>query len=91
VPTPHHSFCRDQTGNEVDCIIEKGTTLIPVEIKSNKTISYSFFDGLTYWKKLAEADPASGFVVYGGLETEKWQMGTICSWQQVDQIIPVLL
>jgi predicted AAA+ superfamily ATPase len=35
-------FWRDRTGHEVDLVMDSGTTLIPIEIKSGETISNSF-------------------------------------------------
>lgn len=54
---PSLYFWRDQQGNEVDCILEKGNTLIPIEIKSGKTMNSDFFKGLNYWTKLAKVLP----------------------------------
>ena len=51
---PHHVyFWRDQTGNEVDCVINKDSTLVPIEIKAGKTIVSDFFKNLEFFKKLA--------------------------------------
>lgn len=83
---PRMYFWRDQTGHEVDCILEQKTHLIPIEIKANKTVSYSFFDDLTYYNQLAHADPSKSFVIYGGNEREKWPIGTILGWQSVDDV-----
>jgi hypothetical protein len=35
-------FWRDHTGHELDLVIDEGTRLIPVEIKSGRTISEEF-------------------------------------------------
>ncbi len=32
-------FWRDKTGHEIDCILDKGLNLTPIEIKSGKTIT----------------------------------------------------
>ena len=37
--TPPIYFWRDQTGHEIDLLIEEGTTLFPVEIKSGATVA----------------------------------------------------
>jgi predicted AAA+ superfamily ATPase len=42
-------FWRDHVGHEVDCIIERWETLIPLEIKSGETVTRDFFKGLNYW------------------------------------------
>jgi predicted AAA+ superfamily ATPase len=57
-------FWRDNTGNEIDLLIETGIQLIPVEIKSGQTISDEFFKGIRYWNKLTQTE--GGFLVYGG-------------------------
>ncbi|MCD4710084.1 MAG: DUF4143 domain-containing protein [Bacteroidales bacterium] len=36
-------FWRDYKGAEIDCIVEKGKELIPIEIKSACTFSTSYF------------------------------------------------
>jgi len=36
-------YWRDKGGHEIDLIIDQGKTLLPVEIKSGKTINNSFF------------------------------------------------
>lgn len=40
--TPDLYFWRDSAGNEVDLILDRGTRLIPVEIKSGRTVSWDF-------------------------------------------------
>ena len=57
-------FWRDNTGHEIDIILEKSDGLFPVEIKSGKTITNEFFKGLNYWKSLSGID--KGAVVYAG-------------------------
>ena len=42
-------FWRDKTGHEVDVIIDNDGKLVPIEIKSSKTISSEFFKNLKYW------------------------------------------
>lgn len=78
-------FWRDNTGNEVDLIWEKGNELIPIEIKSGKTIVPDFFKGLNYWEKLS-GNP-TGFVIYGGDQIQKRSTGqTILPWYQIPSI-----
>ncbi len=57
-------FWRDNTGHEIDIILEKFDELFPVEIKSGKTITNEFFNGLNYWKSLSGIH--KGTVVYAG-------------------------
>lgn len=64
---PHVSFWRDSNGHEVDCIIEKGLRVIPLEVKSGQTFNRHFVDMLESWKAFAQVE--KGYVVYGGNET----------------------
>lgn len=59
-------FWRDRTGHEVDIIIDAGSMLIPVEIKSGETVTASFFDGLKYFISLGAPAATTGVVVHGG-------------------------
>lgn len=62
-------FLRDNTGNEVDVLIESGTKLIPVEIKSGQTISENFFRGINFWNKLTKTE--GGYIIYSGDMVQK--------------------
>ncbi len=63
---PDVYFWRDSTGNEVDLLIEEGSSLIPVEIKSGQTFSPSFLEGLKFWRSLSGDEHTRAQVVYGG-------------------------
>jgi uncharacterized protein len=66
-------FWRDNVGHEVDVLIDNGTDLIPVEIKSGRTITNEFFSGLEYWKRLGKTQ--RGFVVYAGENVQNQSNG----------------
>jgi predicted AAA+ superfamily ATPase len=75
-------FWRDRTGNEVDCIIESGRYLIPIEIKSGTTISDEWFKTIRYFQNLTEkAIPESSFVIYGGTGNQSRSDCNIVSWK----------
>ncbi len=59
-------FWRDSNGNEVDVIADYGGRLMPVEIKSGKTLNRSFFTGLERWLALAGGQAFAPALVYGG-------------------------
>lgn len=59
-------FWRDNTGNEVDIIIDQGDKLIPVEVKSGQTLSRDSYKGLFKWLKLAKDDAGQPILIYGG-------------------------
>ncbi|WP_396178222.1 ATP-binding protein [Flavobacterium sp.] len=57
-------FWRDKTGHEVDVIIDNAGKLIPIEIKSSKTISTDFFKNLKYWNKLSSHSLKTHFLSF---------------------------
>lgn len=83
---PNLYFWRDQHGHEIDCLIENGPLLTPVEIKSAKTINSDFFDGLNYWNNLSKNDPKNTFLIYGGEENQTRSQGKIISWKSLEKI-----
>ncbi len=63
---PPIHFWRDQTGHEIDLIIEEGTQLFPVEIKSGQTIASNMFDTLHWWCQQAGQPLSTATLIYGG-------------------------
>lgn len=82
---PNLYFWRDKQGIEIDCLIEKGQNLIPIEIKSAQTINQSFFKNLIYWTQLTKCSPENTFLVYAGDETQMRSSGKIISWREIDR------
>jgi predicted AAA+ superfamily ATPase len=83
---PNCYYWRDKTGHEIDCILESGETLIPVEIKSSETVKAMFFDGLSYWNNLSGQDPANSFLIYGGEKKEKRSCGNVLGWKFAHEV-----
>ncbi|MDP8247720.1 MAG: ATP-binding protein [Candidatus Tritonobacter lacicola] len=73
-------FWRDREGNEVDLLMERGNSLIPIEIKSGQTINRDFFRGLDYWRSYQENDEIRSWLIYGGKEEHSRRNTTIISW-----------
>ncbi len=71
-------FWRDSRGREIDVIIERSGTTLPIEIKAGQTIAGDFFKGLDYYNKLSGG--SGGVLVYGGNETYERQGHLVCSW-----------
>jgi len=63
-------FWRDNVGNEIDVLLDNGTTITPIEIKSGQTVTSDYFKGIKYWNKLTKKE--GGYVVYGGTMAQKW-------------------
>ena len=79
-------FWQDSQGKEIDCLLVEGEKFTPVEIKSGKTMSTTYFDNLKYWYTLAGTSSEQGAVVYGGDQTMQTSSGTLVSWRQLDRI-----
>jgi predicted AAA+ superfamily ATPase len=71
---PRFYFYRDVSGKEVDLLMQQGSSLIPIEIKSSKTFSTSFLEGLHYFHEQAPKRAVGGIIIYGGDQTQ--QLGT---------------
>jgi len=81
-------FWRDQNGTiEIDCIINLGSKLLPLEIKAGQTIMPSFFSGLSKWNELAQTNPADSYVVYGGALQQKRPEGTVIGWKDFGDFV----
>lgn len=68
---PRLYFYRDISGKEVDLLFQKGSHLIPIEIKSNKTFSPSFLNGLKYFHEQSPKKAMDGILIYGGSKSQK--------------------
>jgi predicted AAA+ superfamily ATPase len=79
-------FWQDNHGKEIDCLLVNGERVTPIEVKSGKTMSTSYFDNLKYWRSLAALPEDQGFVVYGGEQSMQTSAGTLISWQHLDRI-----
>jgi hypothetical protein len=85
---PDLYFWRDKSGNEIDGILEQGSTLTPIEIKSGETLSSDFFANLVKWNQLSGNDPANSYVVYGGHEKQVRSQGVALGWSQL-KLLPI--
>jgi hypothetical protein len=66
---PQLTFFRDTHGNEVDLLVRRQRTLVPVEIKSSQTFSKEFLKGIRRFRALSRDCAPDGFVLYDGRET----------------------
>lgn len=78
-------FWRDNTGHEIDLLIENPGSLYPVEIKYGQTITQEFFKGLFFWQKISDSLP--GTVVYGGEEYQQRSNGlNVLPWRRSGEL-----
>lgn len=73
-------YWRDR-GHEIDGLVDQGSMLFPIEIKSSSSWNVAFFNSLNYWNEIAEVDPKQGFLVYGGKDVQERSKGTVVGWQ----------
>jgi predicted AAA+ superfamily ATPase len=79
-------FWRDNKGIEIDCIIEKGNTLTPIEIKAGNTFNQDFFRHISYWNKLSDNSIENSFIIYGGDSSRDTKDGTLLSWRDIYKV-----
>lgn len=84
--SPSLYFWRDKTGHEIDCIIERPSRLIPVEIKAGKTVTQDYFKNLAYWNDLSGGSARDSYVIYGGELTQKRSSGNLVSWKGINKV-----
>jgi uncharacterized protein len=84
--TPELYFWRDRRDREIDCIIERGDHLTPVEIKSGATIASDHFRHLTYWREISGTAAENAYLIYAGDESHLRKQGNALSWRDLDQL-----
>lgn len=96
---PSIYFWRDLSGNEIDCIIDEGNIIVPVEIKASKTVISNFFKNSEYWQALTAAPAKTTktktknnfYVIYGGDENQNWPNGKALSWSKIGNLIQTII
>lgn len=79
-------FWRDREGHEVDVLIEKADTLVPIEIKSGQTLNSDFFRGLAYWNRCNESESEPSWLVYGGTGKHKRRSTIVLGWPSIGEL-----
>ncbi|MCU0462013.1 MAG: ATP-binding protein [Bacteroidales bacterium] len=80
-------FWRDNKGHEIDCIIEKSRTLIPVEIKSGKTYNPGYLSALKHWTHLSGNSMKNAFIIYGGEKDFPGSDAKVIGWQNINELL----
>lgn len=83
---PQVYFWRDNTGNEVDLLIQEKAKTKAIEIKSSKTYNPSFFKGLIYYSNLSKIKKEDCFLVYTGGNELKTTNGELLNWKNSTKI-----
>ncbi len=77
-------FWRDNTGNEVDIIIDNAGKLTPVEVKSGQTVTKDYFKGLNKWRNFASlSSDDNGYIIYAG-DSDQLRTGiNVLGWRSL--------
>lgn len=75
-------YFRDNTGNEVDIIMDYGSKTVQLEIKSGMTVSTDILKGLKFYSSLSNS-PGNSYLVYGGEKSYTREGINILSWKDL--------
>ncbi len=79
-------YWRDKTGNEVDCLVDKGNTRLLVEIKRGKTLNNDYFRGIEYYKSLDKRHKLKAWLVYDGEHQSKSGFIRTINWKNIQEV-----
>ena len=82
---PRIYFWRDTKG-EIDCIVERAHTTVPIETKAGKTIAHQMFYEASNWRSIDET-AEKPYLIYGGDEDQNWKDATILGWRSIGNLI----
>lgn len=82
--TPDLYFWRDNMGIEIDVVRKEGNTLTAIDIKSGKTFTPGFLEGLTSWLKFSGEKPEHCMVIYAGELRLTHQGIMIIGWNKIE-------
>jgi len=83
---PNIYFWQDNSGNEVDLLIDNGGRLTAVEIKSGTTINQDFFKNLLKFRKFSGITSKDCYLIYGGEQSMPRQNAQVLSWRDLPQL-----
>jgi len=83
---PNAFFWRDNTGHEIDLLLEEGLHLRAVEIKSGETLNDTFFKGLQYFKRISGLPEDCFHLIYGGDKNLSRKHGEVFGWRNIEAL-----
>ena len=86
--SPKNYFWNVSGSHEIDLLIDSGGQILPIEIKSSRTINNHFFNSLQYFQDLSGVSPSHSYLIYGGDEVQKRSIANVLSWKNLD-VIPL--
>lgn len=79
---PKFWFWQDQSGAEIDLIMESEGIIKAIEIKSSQTYNSRLMSGLKHWQKLTGSNPENQFLIYAGTEEASLEHGKLLPWRK---------
>jgi len=79
-------FWRNNTGHEIDLLMDQGGQLTPVEIKSGQTFADDWLGGLKKWLLLAGGEAHAPKIIYAGDESWEEDGIRILSWREATRM-----
>ncbi len=84
-------FWRDKNGTiEIDCVVDEGRQLFPIEIKSGETVALDFFTNIKKWNALATAAAlpvGKSYIAYGGTVSHEEKDWATIGWQNAGTLV----
>jgi uncharacterized protein len=77
------SFWRDSKGLEVDLVLDDGSSLKPVEIKSGQTVAPDFLTSLRKWCEISGDPNRPAWLIYGGTKRHASGNIAIVPWNEL--------
>ncbi|MFA6263852.1 MAG: ATP-binding protein [Candidatus Babeliales bacterium] len=84
---PSCYYWRDKSDFEIDCIVEQGGAITPIEIKVSKTADLEALDKLLPWNDLTQTNPSNNVLVYGGEKDWEINKGHIVGWTSAGALL----
>jgi hypothetical protein len=76
-------FWRDNNAVEVDLLIDKGTSLLPIEIKVSQTFNISFLRNINLFKSYVNNSNIYPYIVYAGKEEFSLNGSEVIKWNDL--------
>ncbi len=80
-------YWHESNGHEVDLMWERNNGLHIAEVKSGTTLNRSFFDNLSYLKKITRHEPQNAYLIYGGTDSFSQTEAEVLSWRDVGRLL----
>lgn len=83
---PRAYFWNAAGAHEIDLILDQGNRLLPIEIKSGRTINRNFFKGLKYFQSASNVPTEDSYLIYGGEEVQQRSVANVLGWEHLGRV-----